>query len=122
MARSRRGRGEGSVTEDKARNRWVAVLSLGFDGTGKWRRKKVYGRTKQDVLKKLDALRARADSGQIADAKGMTVGQLFIRWLAASKANIETSTWEERERVVTAHLIGRVGKLKLEKFTTLHVE
>ncbi|MDB5309318.1 MAG: Phage integrase family [Gemmataceae bacterium] len=121
-SRERRGRGEGGVTYDPQKELWVGTLSLGFDIHGKRNRKKVYGKTKGDVLKELGRLRAKADSGQIADAKGMTVGQLLTRWLAANRTQTGARTWEERTRVVDTHLTPKLGRIKLEKLTTLHVE
>jgi hypothetical protein len=59
----RRGRGEDAVYFDAARNRYVGAVSLGFGPDGKRTRRKVTGRTKQDVRDKLKALHAELDRG-----------------------------------------------------------
>jgi hypothetical protein len=59
----RRGRGEDAVYFDAAKNRCVGAVSLGFGSDGKRIRRKVTGRTKQDVRDKLKALHAELDRG-----------------------------------------------------------
>jgi hypothetical protein len=51
----RRGRGEDAIYFDAAKNRYVGAVSLGFGPDGKRVRRKVTGRTKQDVRDKLKA-------------------------------------------------------------------
>jgi integrase len=121
MARKRRGRGEGSVFE-RDDGQWVGSISIGYRESGKRKRKTVYGATKQEVLDKLGQLRGDARVGNLPDARGMTVGQLLDRWLQSSKSKTATRTFEERGRVVKNHLRPRLGGLRLEKLTALHVE
>lgn len=121
MARKRRGRGEGAVFE-RDDGQWVGSVSLGYNESGKRKRRTVYGATKKEVLDKLDRLRGDARVGNLPDAGGMTVGQLLDRWLLSSKSKTETRTYEERDRVVRNHLRPRLGGVKLAKVTALHVE
>jgi integrase len=95
---------------------------MGYTADGKRKRKVVYGTTKKAVLDELDRLRAEARVGNLPDAGGLTVGQLFDRWLESSKATTETRTYEERQRIVKNHLRPRMGGLKLSKVNSLHVE
>jgi hypothetical protein len=46
---SRRGHGEDSIYFDADKNRYVGAVSLGHAGDGTRVRRKVYGKTKQDV-------------------------------------------------------------------------
>jgi integrase len=121
MVRKRRGRSEGSIFE-RDDGRWSAEVSLGYDGNGKRKRKTVYGRTKGEVLEKLDRLKSEARVGQLPEAATMTVGQLLDQWLAAKRTKDAPHTFEERERSVNVHLRQRVGGLKLAKVNALHVE
>ena len=59
----RRGHGEDAVYFDAAKNRYVGAVSLGFGPDGKRNRRKVSGRTKQEVRDKLKALHAELDRG-----------------------------------------------------------
>ena len=60
----RRGRNEGSIYKDEAKGRWYGAVSLGYGPDGKtWRRHKVSGRTRAEVVEKLKQLQAEQDSG-----------------------------------------------------------
>ena len=61
----RRGRGEDAIYFDPAKNRYVGAVSLGFGPDGKRIRRKVTGRTKQDVRDKLKRMRAASRSAQV---------------------------------------------------------
>ena len=53
----RRGHGEDGIYLDAARNRYVGAISLGYGPDGKRIRRKVSGKTKQEVRAKLKELR-----------------------------------------------------------------
>jgi hypothetical protein len=59
----RRGHGEEVIYFDAAKNRRAGAVSLGFRPDGKRIRRKVTGRTKQEVRDKLKALHAELDRG-----------------------------------------------------------
>ena len=52
----RRGSGEDAIYLDAARNRYMGAISLGYGPDGKRIRRKVFGKTKQEVRAKLQAL------------------------------------------------------------------
>ena len=52
----RRGHGEDGIYVDAARNRYMGSVSLGYGPDGKRIRRKVSGKTKQEVRAKLEAL------------------------------------------------------------------
>ena len=51
MARKRRGYGEGSIYQRKD-GKWCASMDVGFDTTGRRKRRYVYGKTKKEVQEK----------------------------------------------------------------------
>ena len=59
----RRGHGEDAIYFAAAKNRYVGAVSLGYTPDGKRIRRKVSGRTKQDVRDKLKALHQELDAG-----------------------------------------------------------
>jgi hypothetical protein len=60
----RRGHNEGSIYKDEAKGRWYGAVSFGYGPDGKtWRRHKVSGRTRAEVVRKLKELQAEKDSG-----------------------------------------------------------
>jgi hypothetical protein len=65
---SRRGHGKDSIYFDAEKNRYVGAVSLGHGGDGTRVRRKVYGKTKQDVRLKLKTLRSDIEAGTRAPA------------------------------------------------------
>jgi hypothetical protein len=60
---SRRGHGEDSVYFDENRGRYVGAVSLGMSPAGRRLRRKVTGKTKQEVRDKLRLLHTDIDTG-----------------------------------------------------------
>jgi integrase len=59
----RRGHGEDGIYLDVARNRYMGAVSLGYGPDGKRIRRKVSGKTKQEVRAKLQALHQELNAG-----------------------------------------------------------
>ena len=76
----RRGHGEDAIYFDATKNRYVGAVSLGFGPDGKRIRRKVTGRTKQDVRDKLKGLHAEVDRGLRTSAT-YTVRRAVDDWL-----------------------------------------
>jgi integrase len=121
MPRSRRGRGEGGVYQ-RSDGLWVGSLSLGQTGSGKRKRRTVYGKTKNAVLAKLDSLRGKVRAGSLADTGKLTVGQVLDLWLASLKSRSDAKTYQSRETSVRVHLRPRVGGTRIDRLSAIHVE
>src|SRR6266516_445267 len=76
----RRGHGEDAIYFEAAKNRYVGAVSLGYATDGKRIRRKVSGRTKQEVRDKLKALHAELDVG-IRSSAGYTLRRAVDDWL-----------------------------------------
>ena len=76
----RRGHGEDAIYFAAAKNRYVGAVSLGYTPEGKRIRRKVYGRTKQEVRDKLKAMHQELDAG-IRSPVGYTVRDAVKDWL-----------------------------------------
>jgi integrase len=94
--RKRRGRGEGSVYQEKG-GRWAGVVSFGSIGHRR-HREKVRADTKQEVLDKLAELRRE---GPRPDCNGLTVAQYVDGWLSKRFAD------------------GKIGPTSLSRFRSL---
>jgi integrase len=77
---SRRGRGEDAIYFAAAKNRYVGSVSLGFGPDGKRIRRKVFGKTKQEVRDRLKALHQEMDAG-VKSSKTYTVREAVDNWL-----------------------------------------
>jgi hypothetical protein len=76
----RRGHGEDAIYFDVAKNRYVGAVSLGFTPDGKRIRRKVSGRTKQEVRDKLKAVHQELDA-RVRSSTGYTVRRAVEDWL-----------------------------------------
>jgi integrase len=76
----RRGYGEDGIYLDAARNRYMGVVSLGFGPDGKRIRRKVSGKTKQEVRAKLKALHEELNAG-VKSSRTYTVRETVEDWL-----------------------------------------
>jgi integrase len=122
MARKRRGRGEGAIFQREDNGLWVSTISLGYDGNGKRRRRTLYGKTKDEVQKKLRKLQDETDRGRIPEASRLTVGQFLDNWLETIKTKKAPYTVRGYERDVRLYLKPHLGNVKVRELTTAHVE
>jgi hypothetical protein len=76
----RRGFGEDGIYLDAARNRYMGAISLGYGPDRKRIRRKVSGKTKQEVRAKLQALHQELNSG-VRSSSTYTVRQAVEDWL-----------------------------------------
>jgi integrase len=77
----RRGHGEDAIYFAADKNRYIGAISIGFGPDGKRLRRKVSGKTKQEVRDKLKALHAELDAG-VQPVAGYTVQAAVDDWLA----------------------------------------
>ena len=76
----RRGHGEDGIYLDAARNRYMGAVSLGYGPDGKRIRRKVFGKTKQEVRDRLKALHQEMNSG-VRSSSNYTIRQMVEDWL-----------------------------------------
>jgi integrase len=76
----RRGHGEDAIYFAADKNRYIGAVSVGFGPDGKRLRRKVSGKTKQEVRDKLRAMHAELDAG-LQPAAGKTVQAAVDDWL-----------------------------------------
>lgn len=119
-----RGWGEGAVYRRKD-GRWAASVSLGTekDDDGKVRRvrREVYGKTKSEVMRKLDALRLDRMRGENITDK-LTTGTWLERWLEESaRVTIRETTYIQYKAQVKNHITPALGRIPLRKLSPDHV-
>jgi integrase len=112
MARKRRGRGEGCISQ-RGDGTWEAKISLGYDAAGKRRRVTVYGSTMQEVQDKLRDKQTDLGRGVDVTAGRITLAQWLTRWLAMVKPTVEPNTYGPYERHVRLHIAPVLGTVRL---------
>jgi integrase len=78
---SRRGRGEDAIYFATAKNRYVGSVSLGYGPDGKRIRRKVFGKTKQEVRDRLKALHQEMNAG-VRSSRAYTLRETVEDWLS----------------------------------------
>ena len=111
----RRGHGEDAIYFAAAKNRYVGAVSLGFGPDGRRIRRKVYGRTKQEVRDKLKALHSELDRGLRTSGR-YTVRQAVEDWLCNGLPGRSERT-RGVNREATAPLLELIGSKPLRELT-----
>ncbi len=111
----RRGHGEDAIYFDPAKNRYVGAVSLGFGPDGKRMRRKVTGRTKQEVRDKLKALHGELDRG-LRTSSTYTVRQAVEDWLRGGLPGRSDRTRSIYQEALTP-LLEYIGARPLRELT-----
>ncbi len=118
----RRGNGEGSIYK-RADGTWCASITIGHDETGRRKRRYLYGRTKAEVLERLDETRANARSGVLAEPSRVTVGEYARNWLeTVAKDRVRVTTLANYRRLVALHIAPHLGGNRLNQIAPLHLQ
>lgn len=113
----RRGNNEGSIYLRKD-GLWVGAVSL---PTG--RRKVVYGRTRDDVRRRLTGALHSRESGTLTDSRGQTLGQFLDLWLSEIvRPSVRAWTYRGYEVHVRLHIKPVLGHVTLERIEPAHVQ
>jgi integrase len=129
---ARRGFGEDAIYFDHtgncrdARNhkgcpgRWRGAVSLGYGSDGKRIRRKVGGRTKQEVKNKLEDLHTDLKAGVRSPDNRYTVGQAVEDWLRDCLAGRSEKTVTLNRDILKA-VVDRIGKTALRELSAQDV-
>jgi integrase len=123
MPRKQRGRTEGSLYQREKDGQWVGIISLGYDGHGRRKRRAVYGQTKAEAQEKMQKLQTQALTGTLSDTGRLKVGDYLQRWLEnTAKEKVRPTTYARYEQYVRLHLKPILGGVQLAKLRALHIE
>lgn len=118
----RRSRGDGGLHWDEQRQRWIATITVGYDGRGKRITRKASGKTKTEAKDKLKEIQRAYDDGMITAATGYTIGDAVTYWLAYGLSGRNPRTIEMYRTYAETHIIPVLGKRKLRELTIEDVE
>lgn len=111
MSRGRRGNGEGSIRK-RTDGRWEAMVSLP-DG----RRKSLYGKTRNEVARKLAEVLRDISKGLPVPLERLTVAAFLTDWLSMKQLDLRPSTYVNYETQIRRHILPAIGHLTLTKLT-----
>jgi integrase len=99
--------------------RWRGAVSLGYGPDGKRIRRKVGGRTRQDVKDKLEELHADLNAGVHPPDGRYTVGQAIEDWLRDGLQGSDKTVTLNRD--VLKAVVDRIGRTPLRELTAQNV-
>jgi integrase len=115
----RRGHGEDAIYFDAAKNRYIGAVSLGYEADGRRVRRKVSGKTKQEVRHKLKELHSDLDAG-VRSPASYTVRAAVDDWLAEGLAGRAPKT-VSTQREVLEPLLDIIGAVPLRQLSAANV-
>jgi len=112
--RKRRARrGDDGISWDKSNKCYIGTISLGYDGSGRRRRRTVRGKTKQEVKEKLDSLHEEINAG-IQTPATYTVKQCVADWL--DDLTLDADTVAIYRGQAEKWIYPKIGATKLKDF------
>jgi Phage integrase, N-terminal SAM-like domain len=116
----RRGNGEGTISRRKD-GRWEARYTAQTANGPK--RKVLYGKTREEVAKKLTKAMSDRDEGLVFDDENLRVEEFLNRWLNDSvRDNVRPRTLDNYRLQVCQHIVPALGKLKLKNLSPARVQ
>lgn len=121
---SRRGKGEGSISQRKKDGLWIGQVTLGIDPRScKQIRRTVCAKTRKECADKVNKLITDRDSGSLVKTDKLTVEQWLTQWLENyKKVNIKQTTYDSYNLTIKKHLVPQIGSCQLQKLTTNMVQ
>jgi integrase len=119
---ARRSRGDGGLSWDSTRQRWIASLTVGYTPSGKRIVKRGSGRTKTEAQRKLREIIRDYEGGQITGSQGYTVAQAVRDWLQFGMPGRREDTITKCTILANTHVIPALGTRKLRELSADDVD
>lgn len=117
-----RSRGDGGLSWDGARQRWVASLTVGYTPSGKRIVKRGRGRTKTEARRKLREILRDYEDGLVTTGHGYTVAEAVRDWLAYGLSGRDDDTIIKCTILANTHVIPDLGARKLRELSADDVD
>ena len=119
---TRGAQGDGSIRK-RREGLWEGRYTLGADpGTGKQIQKSVYGKTQDEVRKKLKEITGDIDKGIYTEPSKLTVGKWLDIWLTEYNSDVKPATIQQYRYQINTHLKPGLGAVKLSELTPTMVQ
>ena len=114
---TRGANGDGTIRK-RSDGRWEGRYTYIIDpGTGKQIQKSVYGKTQNEVRKKLKEITLDIDQGVFTEPSKLTVGAWLDIWIKEYNSDVKPSTLEQYKYQIRVHLKPGLGVVKLSSLT-----
>jgi integrase len=118
----RRSRGDGGLYWSESRQRWIAEVTVGYDGRGKRITRKASGKTKTEAKDKLKEMVRDLDDGLSIAPYGYTVAEAVQDWLEFGLAARDEATVTKLASLASTHVIPAIGARKLRELSADDVD
>ena len=113
--KTRRGNGEGCIRKKKS-GRWEALISCGYDRSGKSKTKYFSAKTRSEVVAKAETYKSEMRNGTYIEPSKTTVGEWLDTFYKSHIVNrVKISTRVNDESIMKWHLKPYIGKVKLNE-------
>lgn len=118
----KRGNGEGTITK-RPDGRYMGQLSLTDPATGKRKRKTVYGKTKKEVMEKINKIKYELQTGIYTGENDITIKDWVLTWLNEYKKNsLKKGTYTNYHTYTNNHIIPNIGDVKIQDLRADHIQ
>lgn len=117
-----RAHGDGSLYWNESRQRWVADVSVGYNGKGRRMHRRRFFRTKTEAKAALRVMLRELADGTLIDDRGYTVGAAVEDWLTYGLVRKDEQTRKNCRFLSEKHIIPWLGARKLRDLKTTEVE
>ncbi len=120
--RRRNANAEGTVVQDKKRNRWRGAVTVGYDEDGKQIRRWVTGPTKAVVLDRIREMQNATESGIDPAPRDLTVRRFLEQWVRdVLPGTVAPTTEEQYANIVRLYIIPTIGQKRLRTLRAMDV-
>ena len=119
----KRGAGEGSICKRKD-GTWQGAVTIGRDRSGKQKRKYFYGKTRNEVSKKLTKTINELNNRTFIDNSTNPTMRVWLHtWLWEYKRNsIKAKTFEQYETILRVHAMPNIGDIQVSNLKPEHLQ
>lgn len=118
----RRSRGDGGLHWDKTRQRWIATVTVGYDGRGKRVVRRGSGLTKTEAKRKLREVLRDQEDGFVPAAASVTVRQTVEDWLTFGLSGRSPVTVDKYRYLCESHVLPHLGSRRLRELRATEVD
>ena len=120
---NKKSNGEGTIYK-KDNGTWRGQLTVGYKEDGTLKRKSFTGKTKKEVILKMEEFRTLNNKGMLPSDDTITLSQWFHTWLFNYRKNdLKPSSFERYEGIYRNYLENsNLGKTKLKDLRTSHLQ
>lgn len=122
--KGRRGNGEGTIFEDTKNKRWIGQYVSGISPEGKTIRKSVYGKTKKEVLNKLNDIKYQINNGTYVEKNGIELVKIMedIREEKLASNTISGGQYARLKWTINKIKNSKLGNMKIQDITKNDVQ